>query len=58
MPAAFQSIPVIDLMAGRVVHARRGDRAAYGDLVSPLCATCRADDVVDGLLAVHPFTCL
>ncbi|MDE2371298.1 MAG: nickel transporter [Burkholderiales bacterium] len=30
-------IPVIDLMQGQVVHARRGDRAAYRPIVSALC---------------------
>ncbi|MDE2161136.1 MAG: nickel transporter, partial [Burkholderiales bacterium] len=31
-------IPVIDLMQGQVVHARRGDRAAYRPIASRLCA--------------------
>lgn len=42
-------------MAGRAVHARRGQRDAYADLVSPLCASPRPEDVVAGLLALHPF---
>jgi uncharacterized protein related to proFAR isomerase len=31
-------VPVIDLMQGRVVHAVRGDRAAYQPVRSALCA--------------------
>jgi len=42
-------------MGGRVVHARRGERASYTDLVSPLAASCAVADVVDGLVAIHPF---
>lgn len=29
-------VPVIDLQAGRVVHARRGERATYRPIVTPL----------------------
>jgi phosphoribosylformimino-5-aminoimidazole carboxamide ribotide isomerase len=55
MTVAFRTIPVVDLMAGRAVHARRGRRDTYTDLVSPLCASPRPEDVVAGLLALHPF---
>jgi len=44
-------IPVIDLMQGRVVHARRGDRQAYQPLRSRLVEGCAPADVVDALLA-------
>jgi phosphoribosylformimino-5-aminoimidazole carboxamide ribotide isomerase len=44
-------IPVIDLMQGRVVHARRGDRQAYQPLRSRLVEGCEPADVVDALLA-------
>lgn len=44
-------IPVIDLMQGRVVHARRGDRQAYQPLRSRLVEGCVPADVVDALLA-------
>ena len=30
-------IPVLDLMGGQAVHARRGDRAQYRPIESPLC---------------------
>jgi phosphoribosylformimino-5-aminoimidazole carboxamide ribotide isomerase len=48
-------IPVIDLMGGEVVHARRGERHAYRPLNSPLCNGNQPADVVAGYLAVHPF---
>ncbi len=48
-------IPVIDLAAGEVVHARGGERAAYRPLRSRLCASCEPTAVVGGLLALHPF---
>jgi len=49
-------IPVIDLMGGIVVHARRGERHNYQPLSSPLCNGCQPVDVVAGYLAVHPFS--
>lgn len=48
-------IPVIDLMQGGVVHARRGERQHYQPLQSALCASSEALDVVEGLLALYPF---
>jgi phosphoribosylformimino-5-aminoimidazole carboxamide ribotide isomerase len=54
----LQAIPVIDLMGGKVVRARMGDRAAYRPLESPLSPTSDAVDVVRGLLSVHPFRTL
>lgn len=54
----MQVIPVIDLMHGEVVHARKGDRASYRPLESPLSPTSDAVDVVRGLLAVYPFSTL
>jgi HisA/HisF family protein len=54
----LQVIPVIDLMGGRVVRARMGDRASYRSLESPLSPTSDAVDVVRGLLTVYPFPTL
>ena len=51
-------VPVIDLMAGQVVHARRGDRASYAPIVTPLAASSDPLAVVDGLLAHAPFRTL
>jgi len=49
-------IPVIDLMGGIVVHARRGERQNYRPLQSPLCAGSEPAAVVHGYLTVHPFS--
>ena len=51
-------IPVIDLMGGKVVRARAGDRASYRPIETPLSPTSDALDVVRGLLAVYPFPTL
>jgi phosphoribosylformimino-5-aminoimidazole carboxamide ribotide isomerase len=48
-------VPVIDLMGGAVVHARRGERGAYAPIVTPLAASAEPGAVVEGLLAVAPF---
>src|ERR1700728_4537920 len=55
---ALQVIPVIDLMDGEVVHARRGHRGSYGRLESPLSPTSDPVDVIRGLLSVYPFPTL
>ncbi|WP_343057333.1 HisA/HisF-related TIM barrel protein [Chthonobacter rhizosphaerae] len=55
---AMRVIPVIDLKDGVVVRARAGDRASYRPIVSPLCRSASASDVVDGLFGVHPFEAL
>lgn len=54
----MQIIPVVDLANGIVVHARRGERARYAPLVTPLAASAAPLDVIDGMLAFHPFTAL
>lgn len=54
----LQVIPVIDLMGGEVVRARRGDRASYRPIESPLSPTSDAVAVVRELLAVFPFPTL
>jgi phosphoribosylformimino-5-aminoimidazole carboxamide ribotide isomerase len=48
-------IPVIDLKAGEVVHAQRGDRESYRPVRSQICRGSAPLDVVAGMLAVHPF---
>lgn len=52
----MEIIPVIDLMQGQVVHARRGDRANYRPIASNLCSSSSAEAVVQGLLELYPFT--
>jgi HisA/HisF family protein len=54
----LQAIPVIDLMGGRVVRARMGDRACYQPLESSLSRTSDPVAVVNGLLSVYPFSTL
>lgn len=48
-------IPVIDLKGGVVVHARRGDRAAYRPIETPLSASAEPVAVAAGLMALHRF---
>ncbi len=48
-------VPVLDLMAGRVVHARRGDRSAYQPLRSTLTPSSVPIEVVGALLSFAPF---
>lgn len=42
-------------MDGRVVHAREGRRDEYRPLVSRLCGSSAAGEVLAGLLEQHPF---
>lgn len=48
-------IPVIDLLHGQVVHARRGERECYRPIVSSLCRTSAIEAIVQGLLGLYPF---
>src|SRR5262245_21117588 len=48
-------IPVLDLMQGCVVHARKGERAAYAPIRSTLCKGAAPGDVLHALLELHPF---
>lgn len=48
-------IPVIDLKAGQVVHARLGQRDAYRPIATPLSQTSAPADVLAGLLRLYPF---
>ena len=54
----FLPIPVIDLMGGRVVHARRGDRAHYAPIESGLCHGSDPLDLASALLGLFPFKAL
>jgi HisA/HisF family protein len=51
----MQIIPVIDLKNGLVVHAVKGERAAYRPIATPLSKTSRPADVIQGYLRVFPF---
>lgn len=49
-------IPVIDLLAGKVVHARRGDRANYRPIQSRLCPSAEPLAIMQALLQLHAFS--
>lgn len=51
----MEVIPVVDLLGGVVVHARRGQRDAYRPIESPLSQTNAPGDVAAGLLRLFPF---
>ncbi|MFN3868022.1 MAG: HisA/HisF-related TIM barrel protein [Hyphomicrobiaceae bacterium] len=51
-------IPVLDIKAGEVVHARGGDRNRYAPIRTPLSRTSDPVDVTRGLLQLHPFAAL
>ncbi len=51
----MEIIPVIDLKGGAVVHAKRGQRDAYRPIVSSLSPSSAPEDVLAGLLRLHPF---
>ncbi len=48
-------IPVIDLMGGVVVHARRGERDRYRPIESKLCPSAEPAAIVQALVDLHPF---
>jgi phosphoribosylformimino-5-aminoimidazole carboxamide ribotide isomerase len=51
----MQIVPVIDLMGGVVVHARRGDRSNYRPLQSALTPSSEPLEVIAALLGAAPF---
>ena len=53
-PAGFAVIPVLDLRGGRVVRARRGERATYAPIETPLAKGSAPADVASGLLRAWP----
>jgi phosphoribosylformimino-5-aminoimidazole carboxamide ribotide isomerase len=54
----LELIPVMDLLGGQVVHARKGERSRYLPLASSLCAGSDPETVVAALLRLHPFRTL
>lgn len=48
-------IPVLDLLNGVVVHAKKGQRARYLPITSQLTASSQATDIVKAFLALYPF---
>ena len=51
----MEIIPVIDLLDGRVVHARRGERQHYQPIQSSLCNSSEPLEVLQALLELYPF---
>jgi phosphoribosylformimino-5-aminoimidazole carboxamide ribotide isomerase len=51
----LEIIPVIDLLDGHVVHARRGERQHYQPIQSSLCNSSEPLDVLQALLELYPF---
>lgn len=51
----FEIIPVIDLLDGQVVHARRGNRQHYQPILSSLCNGSEPLTVAQALLELYPF---
>ena len=49
-------IPVIDLYAGNVVHARAGQREFYQNISTPLCHGSEPALIIQAILSLHPFT--
>jgi phosphoribosylformimino-5-aminoimidazole carboxamide ribotide isomerase len=54
----FAVIPVLDLRGGRVVRARRGERATYAPIKTPLAKGSDPAAVASGLLRAWPARCL
>ena len=54
----MQIIPVIDLMDGCAVHAKKGQRNCYKPIQTPLCGGSSPHAVIDGLLGLHGFKTL
>ena len=54
MREGFAVIPVLDLMGGRVVRARRGERASYAPIETPLAKGSEPAAVAAGILAAVP----
>ncbi|ACT48242.1 HisA/HisF-related TIM barrel protein [Methylotenera mobilis] len=51
----MQIIPVIDLLNGIVVHAKKGERHRYQAITSALTPSSEPLAIVAALLALHPF---
>jgi phosphoribosylformimino-5-aminoimidazole carboxamide ribotide isomerase len=51
----LEIIPVIDLLDGQVVHARRGDRQHYQPIQSSLCNGSEPLTILQALLELYPF---
>jgi phosphoribosylformimino-5-aminoimidazole carboxamide ribotide isomerase len=55
MARSFDLIPVIDLKAGQVVHARAGERDLYRPIETRLTRSSAPHDILEALLALGKF---
>src|SRR3954447_7280696 len=53
--AKLHLIPVMDILRGKVVHAREGRRTEYAPIKSSLCEGSDPRTVLAALLQLHPF---
>jgi len=51
-------IPVIDLLNGIIVHAKKGERSHYLPIVSSLTESIQAIDIVKAFMDIYPFKTL
>lgn len=51
----MQIVPVIDLLNGVVVHAKKGERQNYQAIASSLTSSSQPLDIVAALMSLHPF---
>ena len=51
-------LPDVDLLAGVVVHAKRGERDHSRPVVTALCSDPSPTAVIDAMLQLHPFNTL
>lgn len=54
----MQIIPVIDLLGGKVVHAKQGDRDNYRAIISQLTSDSNPIAICDALMGLYPFQVL
>ena len=54
----MEIVPVLDLKAGVIVHARLGRRDLYAPIQTPLARGSEPVEVARGLMSLHPFKTL
>ena len=54
----MQVIPVLDLLNGLVVHAKKGDRRNYLPVDSQLCPSSNPTELISCLLSLYDFKCI
>ena len=54
----MQVIPVLDLLNGLIVHAKKGDRRNYLPVDSQLCPSSNPTELISCLLSLYDFKCI